>query len=59
MKNKSLFNPFSHPIDSFFDSNKDGKLDTFETIFRDAHLKEMKENQDFQRPHQHNSDKKE
>ncbi len=41
MKNKSLQHPFPTPIDKFFDKNKDGKLDTFETIFRDSHINEM------------------
>lgn len=46
MKNKSLQNPFPSPIDKFFDKNKDGKLGTIETIFRDTHISEMKKKQD-------------
>lgn len=41
MKNESLQYPFPTLDDKRFDLNKDGKLDTFETIFRDAHLNEM------------------
>lgn len=41
MKNKSWQYPFPTLDDKCFDSNKDGKLDTFETIFRDMHLNEM------------------
>ena len=43
MKNKSLQNPFPTMVDKFFDKNKDGKLGYMETIFRDAHLKEMEQ----------------
>ena len=42
MKNNSLQYPFPTLNDSFFDKNKDGKLNTIETAFRDAHLNEMK-----------------
>lgn len=45
MKNKSWQHPFPTPIDKFFDKNKDGKLNTIETIFRDAHLNEMRDKQ--------------
>lgn len=41
MKNQSLQNPFPTLVDKFFDKNKDGKLGYMETIFRDAHIKEM------------------
>lgn len=41
MKNNSFKNPFPRLGDSMFDGNNDGKLDTFETIFRDAHIEEM------------------
>ncbi len=34
------------PVDKYFDRNRDGKLGTFETIFRDAHIYEMKIKQD-------------
>ena len=40
MKNDSWLFPFSRPEDKFFDSNKDGKLSGFETIFRDAYIME-------------------
>ncbi len=40
MKNKSFKYPFPRVGDNMFDGNKDGKLDTFETIFRDAHIEE-------------------
>lgn len=46
MKNKSLQHPFPTLVDKFFDKNKDGKLSAFETIFRDAHINEMKKKQD-------------
>lgn len=36
MENDSWFFPFSMPCDSFFDSNKDGKLTGFETCMRDS-----------------------
>jgi len=41
MKNKSWKYPSSTLDDKLFDSNNDGKLDAFETLFRDAHLTEM------------------
>ena len=41
MKNDSPLFPFNMPGDSFFDSNKDGKLTGFETVMRDAHHLEM------------------
>ena len=41
MKNESWQHPFPTLDDKRFDLNKDGKLDTFETIFRDAHFNEM------------------
>ncbi|MBR1532438.1 MAG: hypothetical protein IJ643_10320 [Eubacterium sp.] len=41
MKNDSHLFPFEMLGDSFFDSNKDGKLTGFETIMRDAHHLEM------------------
>jgi len=41
MKNDSPLFPFHMPGDSFFDSNKDGKLTGFETVMRDAHHLEM------------------
>lgn len=41
MKNDSHLFPFNMPGDSFFDSNKDGKLTGFETVMRDAHHLEM------------------
>lgn len=41
MKNKSLKYPFGTLEDKMFDSNKDGELDSTETIFRDCHLDEM------------------
>ena len=40
MKNDSFLFPFSMPEDKFFDSNKDGKLSGFETVFRDVYHKE-------------------
>lgn len=46
MKNKSWQYPFPTFCDKFFDSNKDGKLDTLETFFRDMHLNEIKQNAD-------------
>lgn len=46
MKNDSHIFPFSTMDDKFFDSNKDGKLTGTETIFRDAHLKEMNDTLD-------------
>ncbi len=46
MKNKSLQHPFPMTVDKFFDRNRDGKLGTIETIFRDAHINEMKIKQD-------------
>lgn len=41
MKNKSFQYPFGTFADKMFDSNKDGKLDYTETIFRDMHLNEV------------------
>ncbi len=41
MKNKSFKYPFPTLADKMFDKNKDGKLDTFETAFRDMYLDEM------------------
>lgn len=41
MKNKSWQHPFPTFEDKHFDRNKDGKLDAFETIFRDMHINEM------------------
>lgn len=41
MKNSSLKYPFPTLEDKMFDHNNDGKLDAFETAFRDAHLDEM------------------
>lgn len=38
MKNDSPFFPIDTPMDSFFDSNHDGKLSGMETAFRDATL---------------------
>ena len=43
MKNKSLQNPFPTLVDKFFDKDKDGQLGFMETVFRDAHLKEMEQ----------------
>lgn len=37
MKNDSFLFPFSMPGDKFFDSNNDGELSGFETVFRDAY----------------------
>lgn len=44
MKNSSWKHPFPTFNDKMFDKNKDGKLDAFETAFRDAHIEEMKRN---------------
>lgn len=44
MKNSSWKHPFPTFHDNMFDKNKDGKLDAFETAFRDAHIEEMKRN---------------
>lgn len=44
MKNSSLKYPFPTLADKIFDGNKDGKLDAFETAFRDAHIEEMNRN---------------
>ena len=41
MKNKSPRYPFETPMDKHFDSNGDGKLDTFESMWRDSALDEM------------------
>ncbi|MGN0545932.1 MAG: hypothetical protein ACI4I3_01250 [Acutalibacteraceae bacterium] len=41
MKNSSWKYPFPTLEDKMFDQNNDGKLDAFETAFRDAHLDEM------------------
>lgn len=38
MKNKSLKDPFTRVGDKFFDHNKDGKLDFWETMERDAQI---------------------
>lgn len=44
MKNSSWKHPFPTFTDKMFDGNKDGKLDAFETAFRDAHIEEMNRN---------------
>lgn len=44
MKNSSWKHPFPTFSDKMFDGNKDGKLDAFETAFRDAHIEEMSRN---------------
>lgn len=44
MKNSSWKHPFPTFSDKIFDGNKDGKLDTFETAFRDAHIDETNRN---------------
>ena len=44
MKNKSWKYPFPTFSDKMFDGNKDGKLDAFETAFRDAYIEEMNRN---------------
>ena len=44
MKNRSWKYPFPTFSDSMFDKNKDGKLDVFETAFRDAHIEEINRN---------------
>ncbi len=44
MKNSSWKHPFPTFADKMFDANKDGKLNTVETVFRDAHIEEMKRN---------------
>jgi len=44
MKNSSWKHPFPTFSDKMFDGNKDGKLDAFETAFRDAHIEEMNRN---------------
>ena len=41
MKNDSWLFPFSMPNDSFFDSNRDGKLSGFESIMRDTYWLEV------------------
>ncbi len=41
MKNKSHQHPFPRMGDKRFDGNKDGKLDSYETFFRDMHINEM------------------
>ncbi len=41
MKNKSWKYPFGTFADKMFDKNRDGKLDSFETMFRDMHIDEM------------------
>ena len=41
MKNDSWLFPVSMPGDSFFDSNKDGKLTGFETLVRDSYWLEQ------------------
>lgn len=55
MKNKSWKYPFSTFGDKMFDGNNDGKLDTFETAFRDAHLEEIEQNVSNQNSHAKNS----
>lgn len=42
MKNSSWKHPFPTFTDKMFDGNRDGKLNAFETAFRDAHIDEMK-----------------
>lgn len=42
MKNSSWKHPFPTFGDKMFDGNKDGKLNAFETAFRDAHIEEMR-----------------
>ena len=44
MKNSSWKHPFPTFTDKMFDGNKDGKLNAFETAFRDAHIEEMSRN---------------
>ncbi len=44
MKNTSWKYPFPTFADKMFDGNKDGKLDAFETAFRDAYIEEMNRN---------------
>ena len=44
MKNSSWKHPFPTFTDKMFDGNKDGKLNAFETAFRDAHIEEMNRN---------------
>ena len=44
MKNSSWKHPFPTFADKMFDGNKDGKLNAFETAFRDAHIEEMNRN---------------
>ena len=44
MKNSSWKHPFPTFTDKMFDGNKDGKLNTIETAFRDAHIEEMNRN---------------
>ncbi|MCI6496020.1 MAG: hypothetical protein MSA01_03045 [Anaeromassilibacillus sp.] len=45
MKNKSWQHPFPTFFDKIFDKNKDGKLNTTETIFRDAFLNDINRKQ--------------
>lgn len=44
MKNSCWKHPFPTFSDKIFDGNKNGKLDAFETAFRDAHIEEMNRN---------------
>ena len=43
MKNKSIRYPYPTIIDHFFDTNKDGKLGTCETVLRDSQLKKIEQ----------------
>ena len=56
MKNSSWKYPFPTLEDKMFDHNNDGKLDAFETAFRDAHLDEMNRlaEEDRNKPKGHN-----
>lgn len=45
MKNKSWKYLFSTFSDKMFDGNNDGKLDTFETVFRDAFFNDINRKQ--------------
>ena len=44
MKNESWKYPFPTFSDKIFDGDKDGKLNAFETAFRDAHIEEKNRN---------------
>lgn len=47
MKNDSFLFPFEMLGDKMFDSNRDGKLGGFETIFRDAfHMEQAQKFED-------------